>query len=246
MKASSSELIDCIQRRNFGSAYEALVDLRSGETVAYEALARFYGNDGALIDNVQVFDLLHDNPALFYATELELKRRQVINAPPGLLLFLNLDPHAFFVYDGKAEHPLFAVLEARKNIIIEIMENSSVSDARLSLSLAALFLERGYATAIDDIGHPDSLLSIDLLNTVQYFKFYKGYLNSLRDSRSRKLAETLLAYAREQNVRTIIEGIESEAQLRMATSMGFDIAQGYYFSDRTLIVAQPAADCAPN
>lgn len=237
---AAARCVEAIQAGRIGVSYEALVDLHSLEPVGYEALARFYDASGELIDNGSMFGVLHENPALFYSVELDLKARQIAHAPDDVLLFVNLDPHAYFVFDASGheqaavEHPMHALFARRSGqLVVELTENSSLSDAQLSLRLARKLIECGHRVAIDDIGHPRSLLSIDLLNSVQYFKFHCDYLQQLDCERARDLTAALLDYARLQSVPAIIEGIESAAQLEQARSLGYDLAQGYFFSERT-------------
>lgn len=236
---SAARCVESVQAGRIGVCYEALVDLRTLETIGFEALARFVDATGRPIDNGAMFGVLHENPALFYSVELQLKAQQIDCAPKGQLLFVNLDPHAYFVFDQAVEqHPLHAVFARRSGeLVIELTENSSLSDAQLSLRLARTLIAGGHRVAIDDIGHPRSLLSIDLLNSVQYFKFHCHYLQQLNSSRARDLTAALLGYAHTQQIPTIIEGIETREQLEQARSLGYDIAQGYYFADRALNIA---------
>lgn len=233
--ASAARCVEAVQAARSGVCYEALVDLRTLETIGYEALARFYDAGGRPIDNGTMFGVLHENPALFYSVELQLKAQQIDFAPVDLLLFVNLDPHAYFVFDDAAgsDHPLHAIFARRRGeLVIELTENSSLSDARLSLELARTLIANSHRVAIDDIGHPRSLLSIDLLNSVQFFKFHCDYLRQLDSGRARDLTAALLGYASSQQIPTIIEGIETPDQLEQARALGYDIAQGYHFSDR--------------
>ena len=235
---STARCVESIQSSRMGVCYEALVDIETDQTIGYEALARFYDADARLIDNGVMFSVLHENPALFYAAELSLKEYQIVAAPLTDWLFVNLDPHAYFVYDmEEGSHPMHELFRRRDgNLVVELTENRSLSDAQLRLRLANTLIAEGHAVAIDDIGHPRSLLSIDLLNRVQYFKFDQGYLRQLDQQRPRELTMALLNYARSQKIPTVIEGIESYEQLSQARSLGFNIAQGYYFGNRAINV----------
>src|SRR3990172_4766729 len=64
------ELLEVLESGRFGVQYEPIVDIATGETIAYEALARFHGADGRTFSPAKVFAWLHGAPSLLVETEL--------------------------------------------------------------------------------------------------------------------------------------------------------------------------------
>ena len=125
------------------------------------------------------------------------------------LLFVNLDPDTYGVTANEAEDPLLNLLSARRGkLVVEIIENSDVSDAYLSQQLAAAFSRHGIRLALDDIGAPNSMISIDVMMEVDWFKFDRSWLARARDSKGRAVLNHLIAFAHECNCKVILEGIE--------------------------------------
>ncbi|HEY6098282.1 MAG TPA: EAL domain-containing protein, partial [Anaeromyxobacter sp.] len=60
----ADDVLEALESARFGVQYEPLVELASGETVAFEALARFHRPDGSLLPPGPLFSWLHTAPAL--------------------------------------------------------------------------------------------------------------------------------------------------------------------------------------
>jgi EAL domain-containing protein (putative c-di-GMP-specific phosphodiesterase class I) len=142
---------------------------------------------------------------------------------------VNLDPDTYGVTAGEAEDPLLALMGGHRDLVVEIIENSSVSDAHLSQQLAQAFSERGVRLALDDIGAPNSMISRDVMMAVDWFKFDRSWLARAREPRSRAALAHLIGFAHECHCMVILEGIERPDDLALAHSLGVDCVQGYYY-----------------
>jgi EAL domain-containing protein (putative c-di-GMP-specific phosphodiesterase class I) len=93
--------------------------------------------------------------------------------------------------------------------------------------------------ALDDLGAPNALVSLESLVRVQYLKLDRTTLRASADLRHRALVEALIALARRLGIRTVLEGVETRADLASAEALGFDLVQGFLFRDRFVRV-EPA------
>lgn len=225
-----SEIID---QRLFGVEYQPLVDCAGQHTVAYEALARFYDPAGRAVSPLEVFRRLHDSPMLLARVEYQLKQVQLEYRPGGTPLFINLDPDAYhgFGYDG-ADNPLLQLLADEPALVVELIENTSITDAEASESLSDALRGIGKQLALDDVGAPDSVVSLPILSIVDYIKFDRSWLQRWQDPTSLVLLDSLVSYARRTGKQTVLEGVESEQHLQQARQLGFDLVQGYLYRDR--------------
>lgn len=242
MPLTPFQLINLIQSRRFGAEYQPLVCCASGKTVGHEALARFYLEEGQPVPPHDIFASLHDSPVTLFQVEYELKRLQVERAPADGLLFLNIDPDAYRAGQNGEVHPLLNVVkQAGPRAVVEIIENSSITDAALSLEMARAFQDAGVRLALDDIGEPHSMLSLPVLLDVDYFKMDRSWLEFRNDRNWMSAMMALIGLGRELGKTVIMEGVETEDQLDFAREIGCHWAQGWLFRERFVNVrAQPA------
>ncbi|WP_028450518.1 EAL domain-containing protein [Chitinibacter tainanensis] len=224
-----SLLLDVLGQQRFGVEYQPLINPHSGEIAAYEALARFYDAQGQILRTDQVFHALHDSPLTMFQAEYQMKQLQLDYAPP-LPLFVNLDPDVYQVADeGEQMHPLLQLLSRRGDVVLEIIENSDISAAGRSIKMADDFARQGIPLALDDIGAPQSMLSLPLLIKVDCLKFDRSWLSLLHCPFHRAAISSLIAYAQATGKQTVLEGIETEAQREMACTLGVDLVQGFLY-----------------
>ncbi|MFA9462389.1 EAL domain-containing protein [Thiohalorhabdus sp. Cl-TMA] len=225
-------LLQVVEHRSFGVVYQPLVAVGSGEVHGFEALARFRSREGADLPPNGVFRALHDNPLLLLQVETAVKALQVAHAPPGAKLFVNLDPDALLAAgQPDASHPVLAQLVGRAGLVVEIIENAKLSDARASLAMAEILRTHGAELALDDIGADHAMLAFPVLVGVDYLKLDRTWLRR-RQPEFDTLLRKLLEFARETGKRTVLEGVETVADLERARHLGIDYAQGFLFRDR--------------
>lgn len=234
------ELLDILLHRRFGVEYQPLVDTVSGETVGYEALARFYRANGEALPPNLMFEALHENPLLLFHTELEMKKLQILHAPDTGLLFLNLDPDSF--HAGAA--PGFNVFtelfcrhrQAGREFMIEVIENLHIHDVARTRSMISAFKTAGIQMATDDLGVSNSLISFDNFCNSSFIKFDRNWLSG-RGKNKFAVLEWFHGLARAAGARTVLEGVETVDDLALALEIGFDCVQGFHFRDRFIIEA---------
>lgn len=229
---SASVLLDMLGKQRFGVEYQPLINPHTNEVVAYEALARFYAHNGETLRTDRVFCALHDSPLTLFQTEYQMKQLQLTHAPDSPL-FVNLDPDAYQVADEPEQaNPLLQLLRRRGDVVIEIIENSDIGDARQSMQMAEVLGQQGIPLALDDIGAPHSMLSLPLLIQVDCLKFDRSWFNQLDCPKQQSALLSLIAYARETGKQTVLEGVENEAQLARARTLGVDLVQGFLYRSR--------------
>jgi EAL domain-containing protein (putative c-di-GMP-specific phosphodiesterase class I) len=223
-------IADILSQPSVGAEYQPLVDVVTGQIAGYEALSRFRTRSGEPVPPDRVFKALHRSPHALYDIEFRAKRDQIAHAPTGIPLFVNLDPDAFVAGGGDSpDNPLMALLSLRNDIGVEIIENSSVADSRLSLAMLRQLRVLGVRVALDDIGGGDSLLSFAVLAGIDDMKIARDWLDRRDDPVAQRLLSALAGFGRDTGKRLIFEGIETEADLAWARSQGADLVQGFLY-----------------
>jgi len=223
------------------SAYEPFIDLKSGQVMGYEALARFVRPDGVAVSPGTLFALLHGDPALLFEVELAVKRHQLAHAPPAGELFVNLDPDSWAAGGEGADNPLLELLSGvSRPLVVEVIENLDVSDALLSRGLVSAARSRGLRIALDDVGAANSLLSFESFDETDVLKFDRTLLRALGRPRRRAVIKALARMMRETGGLTILEGVETTADLLLARELGVDWVQGWFFEELVVRSPRPA------
>ena len=221
--------------------YEPIVELATGKVVGHEALARFVRPDGVALSPGTFFALLHADPALLFEVELTVKRHQLAHAPPAGELFVNLDPDSWAAGGEGPDNRLLDVLaKAGRPLVVEAIENLDEGDALASRSMIAAARARGLRIALDDVGASNSLLSFEALDEAEVLKFDRTLLRALGRPRRQATIKALARMARETGARTILEGVETLADLRLARELGVDWVQGWFFEELAVQSPRPA------
>ncbi|WP_162010869.1 EAL domain-containing protein [Neptuniibacter caesariensis] len=225
-------LLELVEEQRFGVEYQPIIDTLNGNVIGYEALARFFSKDGRSIPPLEIFQALHDSPLMLAQTELQLKRLQLRFRPQNLPLFLNLDPHAYSVFSqDNRGNAMVDMLSGHQNLVIEIIENTDVNDARISNELSLVMHKEGFAIALDDVGAPGTMVSLNILSDVDFIKFDRSWLKTNPNSNMHLLLKSMINYARVSGKKTVLEGVETAEDLATAVNLGIDYVQGFFYKE---------------
>jgi EAL domain-containing protein (putative c-di-GMP-specific phosphodiesterase class I) len=216
----------------FWTEYQAIIQARTGKTVAYEALARFERRDGRAVPPARVFAVLHADPSLLLRAELTLKLHQVEHAPRPPL-FVNLDPDSWARAGDRHRNPFLALLASSgRRIVVEVTEAMAMADVTRAREMMNALRARRLPIALDDVGAANGILSFDAIADAEVLKFDRSLIPRLRSPRCRALVQALTRMARETGAHSILEGVETTADFVLARDVGFDLVQGFLFKDR--------------
>lgn len=200
--------------------FQPIVDLRSKETIGYEALTR--DPKGKL----NVFDLfrryhtigqLNELKRICFTSQIKAARENRIER-----LFINIDSDILSQMDSVPK-------PEGVDVILEISEAEALHSVEKHLKMADKWREKGFKFAIDDFGAgfislpfvaqlmPD-YIKIDRLTTLQAVSS-KKFRNFLKN-----LIAALQEYVR---VGMVAEGIETEEEMEVVNELGVYLAQGY-------------------
>lgn len=228
-------LLELLEARRFGTQYEPIVERATGRTVAHEALARFATAEGKPLPPGPVMAWLHRIPGLLFEVELALKAHQLERAPQGDL-FVNVDPDGYAWSPGPGQ-PFRSLLAASpRRVVVEAIENLGRPEALRADAMVSDLHRAGIPVALDDLGAEHAVHSFDALVLADYLKFDRSVVRCLGVPRRRELVIALVGMARRCGIRTVLEGIETSADLGVAEALGIDLVQGFLFRDRFVAV----------
>lgn len=230
---SPQQLLSLIEKQNFGVEYQPIIALSDNRVFAYEALSRFYDEQDNPIAPDLVYNALHHNPLSLFQVEFAQKKIQLQCAPENAQIFVNLDQDSYFAYgdEDKEENPFLTLFQSftTNKLIVELIENSEINDARMSLKMIQLMAEHNIQTAIDDICSEHSMLSTKVLEHVDFMKFDRYVVLNKHNPEFLLLIKSLISYAKSAGKKTILEGVETEEDKSFASELGFDYVQGFLF-----------------
>jgi len=229
---SPLSLIELIESQRYGVEYQPIVHLASKEIMAYECLARFYDKNNNNIPPDIIYAALHDSPLTLFQVEYQQKLLQLDHAPSQSDIFVNLDQDSYFsTGEDNDKNPFLKLFKNFKNanIVVELIENSEINDAIKSLAMIDTLAKSDISTAIDDVCNPLSMVSTSVIQLVDYIKLDKHVVAEKHNKQFMLLVEALINYAHSAGKKIILEGVETESDMRFAQKIKADYVQGFLF-----------------
>ncbi|MFN2581969.1 MAG: putative bifunctional diguanylate cyclase/phosphodiesterase [Candidatus Dormibacteria bacterium] len=236
----ASDLREAIARNELRIEYQPIVNLNTHAIRGVEALARWQHPRRGLVAPSEFIPVAEEtglivdigNWVLEEACRQLAEWRQRYSWAATAGLSLNVSPRQ--LSDPRFERAMYATLAETgvpaKQLTVEVTETAVVDDidqARLRLGRLRTI---GIKTAVDDFGSGYS--SIAYLNQLPLdeIKIDRIFTSKLGQGESKELMVALVRLVDTLGVTTVIEGIETQDELDYALALGFDEAQGYYFS----------------
>lgn len=211
--------------------FQPVVDLATGEVVAFEALAR--GPAGSplqmpdqLFDAARRHGRLDELDGMCRKRALEDAERSGLCGPFGL--FINVEPAAAGHLD-LALTALSALRERGVRPVLEITERALIDDPARLITFAGLARAAGWSVALDDVGaNSDSLTLMPFLHP-EFVKLDLRLVQQRQDADVAEIMTTVTAYAEQSGAHVVAEGIETDVHEYTARSLGATLGQGWRF-----------------
>ena len=215
-------------------AFQPIVDVRSRQVYAYEALVRGTGGASAgevlsLVtpENRYIFDQLCRVKAIELAAQLGVAKQ-------GARLAVNFMPGAVYSPAACIRRTLAAAREydfPLDHIIFELMENEEINTAHLQ-SISKEYARHGFTLALDDFGAGYS--GLNLLATLDGIGLVKldGTLVHAADRQPRAAAivRSTAALCAELGILLLGECVETVDEYETLRRCGVHLMQGYLFA----------------
>lgn len=115
------------------------------------------------------------------------------------------------------------------NLIFEITETAAVENIDAARDLVERMVGLGCRFALDDFGTGFGSLSYLRHLPVEFLKIDTSFIVDVtRSAQDQAMVRSIVAIAAEFGARTVAEGVEDEATLRLLGDYGVDHAQGYF------------------
>ncbi|VVC75900.1 Phytochrome-like protein cph2 [Aquicella siphonis] len=235
--ALEKDLHDAIDQNQLQVYYQPLIDLKTGRIAGSEALIRWPHPVHGFISPMNFIPLAEEIglivPIGSWILKEACRQTRVWQQMgfTGLKVAVNVSgkqlTHGNFIETIKGA---LAVTEFDPRYLeLEITE-TAILDENIT-SIIKEFTKMGLGLAVDDFGTGYSGLSYLKRFSIDKLKIDQSFVRDIPASNdSITIVSAILAMARELNVKSLAEGVETEEQLRFLQSKGCDYIQGYYFS----------------
>ena len=230
-RAESQAIADTLRDGLVRPVYQPIVDLRSGDVLGYEALAR--GLAGSLLESPA--ELFAAARAAGRLAELDwLCVRRALEGASGQLhpdqwLFVNVEPEVA-AQPPEEISALLASVQGKLRVMVELTERALTERPAELLALVRDVRSRGWGIALDDVGaDPRSLALMTLLDP----DVIKLDLSLVQQRPSADIAEVVAAvsaYAEHTGAVILAEGLETDDHVHAAFGMGATVGQGWRFA----------------
>jgi len=221
-----------IQKNNIISYFQPIVDNNTKKIIKYESLVRLIDNKNNIIVPYFFLDVSKKGKYYTKITQIVLKNsfEVMVNIEQDVSINLSaLDIESPFI-----RKYIFLLLDQYKEyshkIIFELLEDESIKNFQTVVEFINEVKKYGVKIAIDDFGTGYSNFE-RLLDYQPDILKIDGCLikNILTDKYSLSIVETIVSFAKKQNIETIAEFVENEKVYILLKKLGVDYTQGYYF-----------------
>jgi len=235
--------------------YQPVVDTRTGQIVACEALARLRHPVEGMISPAEFIHVAEETGLIITLGDWMLRRacRDAIAWPKGVRVAVNFSAKQFVMGKNVVQKIKDALatsgLEPGR-LEVEITE-STIFEAKDALGQLREISQSGVKISLDDFGTGYSSLSYLRQFPVDKIKIDGSFAQDIKSRASQAVIGSVSVLAQLLNVDLVIEGIEEKEQLEAVKSWNVRLVQGYFFSkpkplEEILPLLHQAAPFAPD
>lgn len=211
---------------------QPIVETTSGNIVAYEALMRSVGD--VKMEPKQILAIAATQNSLyaiekltfFNSLKLLSENQQVFE---NKKLFIN-SMCDYTLNDEDFNELYLTYGELLEKCVIEIVEDSSATPETIDLIKKRLSFTHAQL-AIDDYGTGYSNSANLLKYRPDYVKIDRSLISDIHnDMKKQQLVTQIIEFCRDNQLRTLAEGVETSQEMKTVIRLGVDYIQGYYTS----------------
>lgn len=232
-----NDLHEAIRNNQLQVYYQPLIEVKTGQVSGMEALVRWPHPTQGFISPARFIPLAEQTGLILPLGEFVLresckqtriwhemgfnKLKVAVNLSEKQLRQENLIETIKNILKSTQFDPRFLELEITETAILD----------ETVMAIIKEFNAMGLSLAVDDFGTGYSGLSYLKRFSVDKLKIDQSFIRDIPDNNdSITIVSAIIAMSKELKIRTLAEGVETEAQLQFLQSKGCDYIQGYYYS----------------
>lgn len=236
-----TELRRAVERSDLSLAYQPIIDIQTGKLHGFEALTRWEHKDLGFVSPVEFIALAEETGiivplgrwAINAACKLLREWVDTIGADKAVPVNVNVsgiqfarDNVAKVVADALTTYELPGHL-----LRVELTESSIMGNPQHISDSLQRIRALGVKVALDDFGTGYSSLNYLHQFPIDIIKIDRSFINQLeRGNAQFMILEMIAMLAKNLGHTVVAEGLEDTDHIDMVAEMGFQYAQGYYYS----------------
>ncbi len=229
------EVASIISEERIRTLFQPIIEAKTGEIYGYEALSRGILRDGRIMNPGRLFssakamDLMFNLDRVCREASIRAASKQGIRKK----LFINFIPTAIYE-PSLCLRSTAKVLEEVNfdpaQVVFEVVETEKVEDFAHLNRILDYYKEKGFSTALDDLGSGYADKSALLMLKPDYMKIDMEIIRNIHldEAKQKKLDEFITA-GKEMNLTILAEGIETIEEYNYLKGKEIDLMQGYLF-----------------
>lgn len=217
------------------SYYQPIVNNTSKKIEKYEALVRMAteGDKDKIISPFFFLDIAKKSRLYSKITQtmIENSFRYFANRSEQISINLTADD----IVNEEVVEYLMLMLDKYnigERVVLEIVESESIQNFEEVEPFLRRVKEKGCQIAVDDFGTGYSNFEFLLKLKPDFLKIDGSMIKNIhQDPHIYNVVETIVAFAKKNNIKTIAEFVSEEIIFDIVTDLGIDYSQGYYFGE---------------
>ncbi len=215
--------------------YQPQHDVRTGQVAGYEALLRWNSKEHGPVSPLEFIPIAESSGLIIEIGNWILRTAMAEAArwPDHLSVAINIS--AVQLREQSFQSTVLNALAqsgvAPHRIELEITESVLMQDSERVRRVINKLREQGVQIALDDFGTGYSSLNYVRSFPFDCIKIDRSFVSELTDREDcQAIVKSVIALARDLNIKTVAEGVEVAEQLEMLRAGGCDQVQGWLFS----------------
>ena len=214
------------------SYFQPIINNKTKEIEKYESLVRIIDEQGNVLSPYQFLSISKKGAYYNKITQRVLDNSFKMLKNTTTMLSINLS--TLDIEKIETREYIFTLLaeykEDRNRLTFELLEDENAKDFESVKKFITDVKKLGVSIAIDDFGAGYSNFERLLEFAPDILKIDGGLIrNVIDDKYSRNVVETIVTFAKKQNILIIAEYVENEAIFDYLNNLGVEYSQGYYF-----------------
>ncbi|UTY46727.1 EAL domain-containing protein (plasmid) [Sinorhizobium fredii] len=228
-------LRDADLRAEIAVAFQPIIDLETGRVASFEALSRWESRELGDVSPAQFIPIAEKAGLVSELTRVLLEQSLCAAQqwPEPLRLSFNLSPKDICSAGGAlriANIVLKSGFDPRR-IDFEITETAMMHDFPHARQAVEALKALGCGISLDDFGTGYSSLAQLQTLPITKLKIDRCFVADLQEQTTGyKIVKSMLSLARDMGIDCIVEGVETEEELRTLRQLGCRLVQGFHMS----------------
>lgn len=229
---------DALLNHEFFVVFQPRFLVKNKEIAGAEALVRWRGKDGTVIQPDQFVPIFENNGFITeidkYVFELVCKKMQewIIMEKKVVPVSVNLSRR--HLYNKSFVEEYIRIREKYSippgMVQLEITETALFDHENQLVEVISQLQDSGFIVLMDDFGTGYSSLHMLKTVSVNILKLDKKFVDDIGDKKSESVIESIINLAHSLEMQVTAEGVETREQYLFLKKMACDEIQGYYFS----------------